>query len=112
MSTARTRMHSIRSTAVTGKCDCELQMSVLTGSGKSPEQHPSPHSHQMKTYIATYSVSPSAPKPHNQGFECGSTHDLRGFVRELKRVKDNGVVVSAMFNGDTAVIAVDAPNGL
>lgn len=66
----------------------------------------------MKAYIATYNVSSGAPGPQCRGVDCKSSYDLKGFVQELRRVKDTGVIVSAMFNGDTAVITVDAPKGL
>lgn len=33
-------------------------------------------------------------------------------MAELKNVKDKGVIVSVMYNCETAIITVDAPNGL
>lgn len=55
-------------------------------------------------------MSPQAPGPHSRGTEVEDL--LRGFVAELRRVKDKGVVISATYNSQTAVITVDAPKGL
>lgn len=74
--------------------------------------HASPYSSPegWTKYVATFNVSPKAPGPHSRGSVVGDL--LMGFVAELKRVKDIGVVVSATYNKQTAVITVDAPNGL
>lgn len=82
-------------------------------SSPTPERSPQQEASERKGYIATYNVSPQAPGPHDRGFEVENlTGLLQGFVDELKRVKDKGVVVSATYNAETAVITVEAPNGL
>lgn len=79
---------------------------------ESSEDSPCPNPYQLKGYIATYNVSPGAPGPQNRGFEVERLWDLRALVEELKRVKDKGVIVSLMYNSETAIITVDAPGGL
>lgn len=84
----------------------------LINSRGSPDSPPNPHLNELKRYIATFNVSPQAPGPHCRGFEVANRGALKGFVEELRRVKDKGVVVSAMYNDETAIITVDAPDGL
>lgn len=81
---------------------------MLTNS--SPSASPCSSPERWTKYVATYNVSPQAPGPHSQGSEVEDL--VKGFVAELKRVKDKGVIVSANLNGQTAVITIDAPNGL
>lgn len=61
--------------------------------------------------VVTYNVSRDAGPPFSRQSE--GEHGLKGFVEELKRLKDSGaIILGASFTPQTAVITVDAPKGL